>query len=328
MKQEDFLQQLYAELAPLSDPERARVLDYYREMICDRVENGEDEEKLIAGFGAPRDIAAQIIAETRSAAPGEAAALPRIQPNDFIAKGEVHGIVINARQTPVEVRPVSDGPVQVHFRPCENDIVSVQEENGIFTFCQTVQMSLFHWRFLLSGPRMIILDVPVSFAGSLFVSTCNARIGVSNLAHLTEVHLTTSNGHLRLQTVTCDSLTVNTSNGSVDLQDLRGNTCEAETNNAHVTADDCRFSKMLKLYTSNGSIRIHHAVSDKLDLVSSNASVIATIIGDMREYAIRSKTSNAANSLPPEFVYPEQKKSLSVKTSNGKIDVRFIPACE
>ena len=122
MNQEEFLQQLAAVLAPLSDAERARVIDYYREMICDGVENGEDEEELIAGFGAVRDIAAQILAEGRSASSDGIPTVPSVSspspdPDAYAAEGPVRCIVIDARHTGIEIRPVQDGPVQVHFIP-------------------------------------------------------------------------------------------------------------------------------------------------------------------------------------------------------------------
>lgn len=333
MNQKEFLQQLGSELAPLSDMERARVIDYYREMICDGIENGEDEANLIAGYGSPRDIAAQILEETRSAVPAEQSACTAsqdfpAQPNGYVTRGEVHSIVIDARHTPVEVRTVQSGPVQVHFEPGESDHVTVSEENGVFTFRHTMQMFLFHWRALFAGPRTIVLDVPSSFTGTLSVTTCNARLVACNLNHLSTAQFTTSNGHMTLKNILCDSLCAYTSNGTVDLQDLRGSTCTVETSNGRIIAGDCSFSAAMKLYTNNGPIRVYKARSNHLEFDTQNAAIAATIIGDMREYAIRSHTSNASNTLPPELIYPDQAKSLNASTSNAKIDVHFIPESE
>lgn len=333
MNQEEFLQRLCTELASLSDMERARVVDYYREMICDGVENGEDEKKLIAGFGSPQEIAAQILAETQSVAanvqPEQSTSSGySARPGSYTARSDVHSILIDARHTSVEVRTVPSGPVQVHFEPGENDRVSFREENGVFIFRHTMQLSLFHWRALFSGPRKIVMDIPASFAGSLSVTTCNARLNACGLEHLTTAQFTTSNGHLKLKNIICDSLNAATSNGAVGLQCLRGNTCTVETSNGRITAEDCGFPTALKLYTGNGSIRIHNARSDNLEFATNNAAVSGTIIGDMREYAVRSHTSNASNTLPPELVYPEQTKSLNVSTSNAKIDVHFISGGE
>ena len=329
MNQEEFLQRLAAALAPLSDGERARVIDYYREMICDGVESGEDEQELIAGFGAVREITAQILAESRSASSDGIPTVPSVSspsadPDAYAAEGPVRCIVIDARHTGIEIRPVQGGPVQVHFIPMEQDRVSVSERDGVFTFRHTVEFSLFHWRNLFYLPHKIIVDVPVSFNGELSVSTCNARIEAADLPRLSTVRLVTSNAHLTVSRLTCDSISLRTSNGSLELWGLQGRRCTAETSNGRITADGCRFPDELCLYTSNAAIRVQDALSDNIDFSTGNGPVTAIIRGDMREYAIRSHTSNGPNNLPPELIYPDQQKRLNVSTNNARIDVRFL----
>ncbi|MDR2525528.1 MAG: DUF1700 domain-containing protein [Oscillospiraceae bacterium] len=62
MHKQEFLAALAKEIAP---EERQRVLDYYSEMIEDRVEAGEDEAAVIAGFGDMRAIAQGLEAARR-----------------------------------------------------------------------------------------------------------------------------------------------------------------------------------------------------------------------------------------------------------------------
>ncbi|MBQ8732591.1 MAG: DUF1700 domain-containing protein [Oscillospiraceae bacterium] len=60
MNREEFLQRIRQELSdlPLADLEPS--LDYYREMIADRMEEGIPEEEGVAALGDPRVIAAEI----------------------------------------------------------------------------------------------------------------------------------------------------------------------------------------------------------------------------------------------------------------------------
>lgn len=329
MTQKEFLQRLAAELAPLSDTERARVMDYYNEMICDGMENGKSEQEMVDGFGQPQDVAAQILAESRCApASGEdgsgTGTGASAGPDVYTARGIVKKIDISARHTAVELRRVDSGPVKVHFRPCENDRVAVDERNGTFTFRHTVQISIFHWKALLCGPRTIVVDVPASFEGEISVVTCNARLEASGIKDLAKARFVTSNARLTLRDIDCGDLGAETSNGAAELYNLRGERCEARTSNAHITADGCEFAGAVRLHTGNGAIRCRDLVSDKIELRTENASVVATVVGDMREYAVHSHTSNASNTLPPELSYPEQSKSIDVSTSNAKIDVHFI----
>ncbi|MBR3865541.1 MAG: DUF1700 domain-containing protein [Clostridia bacterium] len=63
MNKEQFLFELRGRLAglPLEDIERS--LDFYREMIDDRIEDGMTEDEAVAAIGTPADAAAQILME-------------------------------------------------------------------------------------------------------------------------------------------------------------------------------------------------------------------------------------------------------------------------
>ena len=63
MNKTEFIDELYHLLNPLSKSERQQHLDYYEEMIADRMEDGLTEEEAVAALGRPADIAAQILGE-------------------------------------------------------------------------------------------------------------------------------------------------------------------------------------------------------------------------------------------------------------------------
>lgn len=63
MNKTEFIDELYHLLNSLSKAERQQHLDYYEEMIADRMEDGLTEEEAVAALGRPADIAAQILGE-------------------------------------------------------------------------------------------------------------------------------------------------------------------------------------------------------------------------------------------------------------------------
>lgn len=74
MKKEEFLAELAAELRDLSKEDIARSLEYYSEMIDERVEDGMSVEDAVAGLGGAETAAQQILAELpreRRSADGE-----------------------------------------------------------------------------------------------------------------------------------------------------------------------------------------------------------------------------------------------------------------
>ena len=71
MNKEQFLVGLSEHLERLAPDERERVLDFYRELIEDRMEAGESEEAVLAGFGSPDALAGRILEESQSESAGD-----------------------------------------------------------------------------------------------------------------------------------------------------------------------------------------------------------------------------------------------------------------
>ncbi len=64
MDKKEFIKELEQYLCDLPKDERTRSLDFYSEMIDDRVEDGESEEDAVAGLGSPRSVAEGIMENT------------------------------------------------------------------------------------------------------------------------------------------------------------------------------------------------------------------------------------------------------------------------
>lgn len=63
MNKTAFLNALRAQLKALPKKERQQYIDYYSEMIDDRMEDGIREEEAVAALGSIQEIASQILAE-------------------------------------------------------------------------------------------------------------------------------------------------------------------------------------------------------------------------------------------------------------------------
>ena len=259
MNRETFLNELMAGLTQLGPVEQRQVADYYNELIFDGVENGKPEEEIIAGFGAPEEIAAQIRAEYKSqqaveGAPGQGAVPPRPACLEYPAQEPVHTVVVDARNVRVNVRAVPGGGVRVLFQPRENDRVTVAEKDGAFLFTHTMSIfNVWNWLDLLRGPHDITLELPLDFAGEVCVKTCNAGITVSGLSAGGKGRFVTSNARITVENCVFGSLAAKTSNGPITLSGVTGGDCEAASNNARITAEHCRFAEKLWMQTSRTS---------------------------------------------------------------------------
>lgn len=63
MNKTEFIEELYHLLKTLPKAERQQHIDFYAEMIDDRVEDGLSEEEAVAALGSAADIAAQILGD-------------------------------------------------------------------------------------------------------------------------------------------------------------------------------------------------------------------------------------------------------------------------
>ena len=61
MKKETFLRQLCRRLNRLKREERVQVIESFREMISDRMEEGLSEEEAVACLGTPKEAAQEIL---------------------------------------------------------------------------------------------------------------------------------------------------------------------------------------------------------------------------------------------------------------------------
>ena len=68
MKKYKFLSMLESELCGLPEEDVKRTLDYYAEMIDDRIEDGSDEETAVGEIGSVTDISRRIWSESSSGA--------------------------------------------------------------------------------------------------------------------------------------------------------------------------------------------------------------------------------------------------------------------
>ncbi len=64
MRKREFLYELDARLAMLPEEDRAKSIEYYSEIIDDKMEEGISEENAVAYLGNINDIVAQIVSET------------------------------------------------------------------------------------------------------------------------------------------------------------------------------------------------------------------------------------------------------------------------
>lgn len=135
----------------------------------------------------------------------------------------------------------------------------------------------------------------------LKIRTGNAAVILSQI-NAAEIDAVTSNGHIEVKNSQCEKMGLKSSNASIRMERLMAGKLTAVTSNGKLCAEGCK--------------------SDEILLCTSNGSITGTVIGNMHDFAIKSRTSNGSSNLP-NTGYSNQKKTLTAKTSNGKIRIEF-----
>ena len=323
MNKDEFLNRLTEQLPQLKQSDIDQLTEYYQELICDGLEQGRTEENIIAGFGRPEDIAGQIKNEYKEYT--QILTPPKTEQTrqDYTPQTPITKIFVEAQNLRIEIRQVPSGTVRVLFQPREGvDEVIHTVDHGEFIFRHRMRMFPLNIANWFRFPQRVILEIPENFHGSMRVKTSNSQINATSLPKMSDVQLITCNAKITAENMSADTMLLQTSNGGLLLRNLNGRRLEAITCNDRVNAANCSFPDTLLLSTKNGSISLQDIIGDNIVLTTCNSSITGNILGDMRDYGIESKTSNSSNNLP-NYQYPDQRKHLKAKTSNGRIMVEF-----
>lgn len=255
----------------------------------------------------------------------------------------------------VELLPAADGRLRIEYDVTRWVEVNLERVGDTLSYTAREIPHIFHFDFISRKPVRVYLpqgagidrvELRTSNAklSARDVSHANLKLHTSNASVIAErieaadlgvkssngsVHaadlkaanlgLTTSNGSIRAERLEGANVGLTTSNGSIHADRLTAANLAAKSSNASVRVDTVS-ATVIDLTTSNGRIELQNVAESLADvaLVTSNASVAATLPGSIADYRIVSSGGNL----------PKQKnsgtKSLRAKTSNGKINIDFI----
>lgn len=209
----------------------------------------------------------------------------------------------------------------------------------------------------------LVVALPEDFAGGVRLETTNGPVTASDLQIYGDAQFKTTNHRMELNGVECEGdLKAATTNGPLILNEVQARSAQCESTNhtveasrldiagafamtttnggihldqitagslvAHSSNHTLQINRVttagsMEIKTTNGSIAIEQVLpGSALGLYSTNGSIHGTIADAMNQYGMESHTTNSTSNLPESM--PGGPKTLSVKTTNGKIDLGFV----
>lgn len=338
MNKTDFLEKLKKGLAPISGNERQSVLDYYDEMISDRIENGKTEEEAVAELGSPESVVENILAE-------------------FAVSGEKNMKKYEKTERKVGI----DGKSKLKVK-CEIEKINVTATDGneiAFTYyegeklqhdltdkdgevvLETRNKTWFFRRFGLDNDMFTIdVAVPRAFSGDLVLEAATGAINVRDLLKVKELRAKVSTGSVRAENLKAGKAFFETSTGSITVSgaEILGD-AEIKATTGSVKAENVKAGGRLEVNVTTGSLKcdaeagklalkattgdVKFSVknADEIYVKCTMGSVKGTVSGAESEYDIHSSATMGKSNLSERT--GTTGKKLTVITTTGSINVNF-----
>lgn len=339
MKKKEFLKKLKKGLAPMGGYERQRVLDYYDEMISDRIETGKTEEEAVAELGSPESVVENILAE-------------------FAVSGEKNMKKYEKTERKVGI----DGKSKLKVK-CEIEKINVTATDGneiAFTYyegeklqhdltdkdgevvLETRNKTWFFWNWFWLDKDMLTIDVavPRAFSGDLILEAATGAINVRDLLKVKELRVKVSTGSVRAENLKAEKAFFETSTGSITVSgaeilgdaEIKATTGSVKAENVkaggrlevNVTTGSLKCdaeAEKLALKATTGDVKFSVKNADEIYVKCTTGSVKGTVSGAESEYDIHSSTTTGKSNLAERT--GTAGKKLTVITTTGSINVNF-----
>lgn len=359
MNREQFLNELKDALCGMMDDEIEGVLSYYGEMIDDRMEAGMTEEAAVRAMEPVDVIAARVLGEAGNGNE-EAAAKPEKKEENrqeiCRAVESVQELQVDAQNKRIRISSADQSDIVLRYYIAKNDVYQLHEDNGILrlenrmrpmsSFANEKSEGSFSLDLLLNNvgkflnnlgdhivaqgaalingfDQMDEIEVllPRAFHGKLNITSCNASIRAKAITCADAIRLTTSNARIVLENSAARAVHAATSNARIEMMQVYAREgIEAHSSNGCMVMTDVSTDTQMHASTSNSRVVLENVQAHDLYVKTSNGSVSGTVVGSEEEFTIHSGTSNGSNNLGKR---EGGEKTLSVKTSNGAINVTF-----
>ncbi|WP_411677506.1 DUF4097 family beta strand repeat-containing protein [Caproicibacter sp.] len=351
MNKKQYFRRLKFLLRSLPRGEREKILQFYREILEDKIENGIPEENAVNELGDVHVLAQKILAENpvrRQISPGKIVA---------IVLASFFGVILVAALTAAALGFAAYTQVKTSATASSSSARDGEKESKTYAAAAdgvlTVRVNAENKKIELvstDGDR-ITAQYCTAQDQVYKLSNQNGVFSVTNkdLSHGSRFPDSWFNGSVidpedlitvKIPKDFAGDITVETSNSAIaasDFSKLGGFSCETsnsairlsgisardvklESSNALISMENVSTAGQLSARTGNAAISLEGIASPDIKLETTNGMIRGTIQGWENDYTIDADTTNAVSNLQSRS---GGEKKLSVHTSNGLIHIDF-----
>ena len=324
MNKQGFLNELDRLTAGLSGQERARLSEYYGEMIDDRVEEGVPEEEAVAALGDPAALAGELA----SCAPQAASATAS---SETVAALNSLRVSVGSASVTV-VREALDGGMAAQLRLSDPDRFEWRMDGDTLELTErmvdgkkrALEFGLRWLRQMISEPDLrVTIALSEGIAGALDFKGGGADLLVEGVS-FSKAQLVTGSGDIRLKDVDCAGgigIDIRTHSGDVSLAYVRAANMMAHAASGDISADNLALSGRLRMETASGDIELRSLDCGALSLNTASGDIEVD-----RGHAATVSIHTASCDVRVDEL--EAGSTLSVETGSGEIELSRCAAPE
>lgn len=330
MTKNEFLKELKSHLSNISGDEQNIIIEYYSEIINDKLDDGQNEEEIISELGSPKKIALTVTKDYYERENQDYRKSTTINKNFRQAVKEyeydgINSINIDIMNSDIILKASCNNNIKITYytnecfpKTIENINGNITLKNVFFPFKDTLKQIAKNFLYLWKKHNLkTIIEIPVECTNLKFnLHTSNAKIFIQNIK-AEKLNIKTSNGKINTSNLYGNEIFLHTSNSNLTIKSTNAETVTAETSNGKITVSDIVNTKFLKLVTLNGSITVNNIYVETLETKTSNGKIHITDIKSQNR--LSAKTSNGLINITDIL-----SDNISLITSNGKINGNIV----
>ncbi|HEX3037561.1 MAG TPA: DUF4097 family beta strand repeat-containing protein [Oscillospiraceae bacterium] len=357
MNKETFLRQLSALISDLPDNERATILDFYREIIEDKMEGGVSEAEAVASLGDVYQLSQKILSENPNRKPrhkNRTGVIVLCSVLGFLLIAGIITSLINIPRFTIYAKDANNSAVQGKIIINGKSVTNLDNEQKTFTAKAAgvtkiklrAENKSIHitpsdndeirinyvsnenqtYKFSSDGGIVSMDNYDSQYNFSLFDfnfsghddETINVEVPAQ---YANDISIETTNSEIVVTNLKkLHDVTCSTTNSAINLSDICVNNANIHTKNAVIAMKNVEAQASLEALTKNAKISLDKIVSPDITLKTENGIITGTISGREEDYAIDSSTTNGVNNLRNRS---DGSKKLTVETTNAIISVSF-----
>lgn len=267
MTKQEFLDKLEAGLAGTNEEEQ--VLEFYREMIADRVEDGMSEEEAVAQVGTVEEILASCVQSVT--------VVPR---QNTEQTGEIRRVVIREREFDIQILPTEEPRYRLEGQDRYHEVCL---ENGTLRILRNKEP--LPRRLFSSQSGEMTLYLPRGCYESLDITTASGNMEIQQ--DFASVRVSGASSDITLSGTFGGRVDIQTASGDVELSGVFGDTLQVQTASGDVALHNV-LADTLEIHCASGDLDLNRVCGQTLVLESKSGDM--DLVDTLSKGGFRCKT--------------------------------------